>query len=62
MGGTSDRTSGIGPVRRSLHVISSYLLQLGNGDPADPAVYVEEDGRPWAPGDSFTARDRERAR
>jgi hypothetical protein len=62
MGGTSDRPSGIGPVRRSPHVISSYLLLLGNGDPADPAVYVEEDARPWASDDSFTARDGSRWR
>ena len=62
MGETSDSPTGIGPVRIPLHVISSYLLQLANGDPADPAVYVEAEGRQWAPGDSFTARDGSRWR
>jgi hypothetical protein len=49
---------GLGPYRRgSLRVVQSYLLQLETGDPADPAVFVDDEDRSWVPGDSFYARD-----
>ena len=63
MGDSSEIPRGLGPRhRRSLHVITSYLLQLANGDPADPAVFVDDDDRTWAVDDGFTARDGSRWR
>jgi hypothetical protein len=40
----------------------SYLLQRENGEPADPAVFVDDDRRSWMLGDSFVARDGSRWR
>jgi hypothetical protein len=40
----------------------AFLLQLENGEPADPAVFVDADLRSWMLGDSFVARDGSRWR
>jgi hypothetical protein len=34
----------------------AFLLQLENGEPADPAVSVDADLRSWMLGDSFVPR------
>jgi hypothetical protein len=40
----------------------SYLLQLENGQPADQAVFVDDQDAAWAVDDWFTARDGSRWR
>jgi hypothetical protein len=35
----------------------AFLLQLENGEHADPAVFADADLRSWVLGDGFVARD-----